>query len=165
MPFLTNKVFIFFFNWEVVVKKCIDSYSKNSWKLVVNSLLGDAVVHVERRAGRVHIFLHSFSENEISAKEVRSRILEVSSNEETSEGEEGSFCTIYSPISATANSTLNRSGKTVYHSAIEDDDEDQIMPKVPFTYYVSTLIAQNLIWLPTLHFDKIFILQFEIFST
>ena len=97
---------------------------------------GDAVVHVERRAGRVHIFLHSFSENEISAKEVRSRILEVSSNEETSEGEEGSFCTIYSPISATANSTLNRSGKTVYHSAIEDDDnsEDQIMPKVPFIY-------------------------------
>ena len=108
---------------------------------------GDAVVHVERRAGRVHIFLHSFSENEISAKEVRSRILEVSSNEETSEGEEGSFCTIYSPISATANSTLNRSGKTVYHSAIEDDDdsEDHIMPKVPFTYYVSTLIAQNII--------------------
>ena len=106
---------------------------------------GDAVVHVERRAGRVHIFLHSFSENEISAKEVRSRILEASSNEETSEGEgEGSFCTIYSPISATANSTLNRSGKTVYHSVIEDDDSfnDQ---KVPFIYYVSTCLVQNLI--------------------
>ena len=79
---------------------------------------GDAVVHVERRVGRIHVFLHSFSENEISAKEVRSRILEASSNdEETSEGEEGSFCTIYSPTSV-VNSTLNKTGKTEYHSVI-----------------------------------------------
>ena len=28
MPFLTNKEFVFFFNWEILVKKFVDSYSK-----------------------------------------------------------------------------------------------------------------------------------------
>ena len=53
--------------------------------------------------------------------------------------------------------------------------------KVPFIYYVSTFMAQNLIRIPnflyiffrqnerisvsTLHFDEIFMLQFEIFNT
>ena len=37
MPFLTDKEFAFFFNWETLVKKFVDSYSENSWKHVVNS--------------------------------------------------------------------------------------------------------------------------------
>jgi hypothetical protein len=62
-------------------------------------------------------------------------------------------------------------------------DEEVNTAKVPFIYCVSTCIAQNLILIPnfsqklgffcqnqrisfsTLHFDKIFMLQFEIFST
>ena len=39
MPFLTNKEFVFFFNWEILVKKFVDSYSENSWKHVVNSII------------------------------------------------------------------------------------------------------------------------------
>mgnify|MGYP007045155870 CR=1 FL=1 len=31
--------FVFFFNWEILVKKFIDSYFENSWKHVVNSIL------------------------------------------------------------------------------------------------------------------------------
>ena len=39
MPFLTNKTFVFFFNWEILVKKLVDSYLENSWKHVVNSII------------------------------------------------------------------------------------------------------------------------------
>ena len=35
---MTNKKLVFFFNWEILVKKFVDSYSENSWKHVVNSL-------------------------------------------------------------------------------------------------------------------------------
>ena len=38
MPFLTNKKFVFVFNWEILVKKFVDSYLENSWKHVVNSI-------------------------------------------------------------------------------------------------------------------------------
>ena len=38
MPFLTNKTFVFFFNWDILVKKLVDSYLENSWKHVVNSI-------------------------------------------------------------------------------------------------------------------------------
>ena len=34
----SNKKFIFFFNWEILVKKIIDYYSENSWKHVVSSI-------------------------------------------------------------------------------------------------------------------------------
>ena len=57
--------------------------------------------------------------------------------------------------------------------------EVQGQPLVPFIYYISTFIAQNLIWLPNfsyklflfsfsflaLHFDEVFMLRFEIFNT
>ena len=36
--FLINKEFVFFFNWKVLVRKFVESYSKNSWKHVMNSL-------------------------------------------------------------------------------------------------------------------------------
>ena len=41
MPFLTNKEFVFFFNWEILVKKYVDSYLESSWKHVVNSIIDD----------------------------------------------------------------------------------------------------------------------------
>ena len=37
MPFLTNKEFVFLFNWEIWMKKFVDSFLDNSWKHVVNS--------------------------------------------------------------------------------------------------------------------------------
>ena len=106
---------------------------------------GDAVVHVERRVGRIHVFLHSFLENEISAKEVRSRILEASSSndEETSEAEEGSFCTIYSPTSV-VNSTLNKTGKTEYHSAIEDDQVQSVTASAFLSQLCLTFICDEI---------------------
>ena len=39
MPFLTDKEFVFFFNWEIFVK-FVDSYPENSWKHVMNSIKG-----------------------------------------------------------------------------------------------------------------------------
>ena len=36
VPFLTDKDF--FFNWEILVRKFVVSYSENSWKHVMNSL-------------------------------------------------------------------------------------------------------------------------------
>ena len=36
--FLTNKKFVFFFNWEILVKKFLDSHSGNSEKHVVSSI-------------------------------------------------------------------------------------------------------------------------------
>ena len=39
MPFLTNKEFVPFFNWEILVTKFVDSYSENSWNHAVSSLI------------------------------------------------------------------------------------------------------------------------------
>ena len=39
LPFLTNRNFLFFSNWEILVKKFVVSYSKNSWKHVVSSII------------------------------------------------------------------------------------------------------------------------------
>ena len=39
MPFLTNKEFVFFFYWEILVTKFVDLYSENSWKHVVSSII------------------------------------------------------------------------------------------------------------------------------
>ena len=39
LPFLTNRKFLFFSNWEILVKKFVVSYSKNSWKHVVSSII------------------------------------------------------------------------------------------------------------------------------
>ena len=36
---MTNKEFVFFFNWEILIKKCVDSDFENSWKHVVNSII------------------------------------------------------------------------------------------------------------------------------
>ena len=36
MHFLTNKKFLFFFNWEILLKYFLDSYSENSWKHVMS---------------------------------------------------------------------------------------------------------------------------------
>ena len=48
IPFLTNNEFVFFFNWEILVKKIVDLYSKNSWKHVVSSLLVRANALIQR---------------------------------------------------------------------------------------------------------------------
>ena len=39
MPFLTNKKFILFFNYEILVKKFVDSYLESLWKHVMNSII------------------------------------------------------------------------------------------------------------------------------
>ena len=41
MHFLTIKKFLFFFNWEILLKYFLDSYSENSWKHVVSSIIGE----------------------------------------------------------------------------------------------------------------------------
>ena len=38
MPCLTNKEFVFFFYWKILVKKFVDLDSENSWKHVVSSI-------------------------------------------------------------------------------------------------------------------------------
>ena len=48
IPFSTNNEFVFFFNWEILVKKFVDLYSKNLWKHVVNSLLVRANALIQR---------------------------------------------------------------------------------------------------------------------
>ena len=47
MPFLTNKEFVFFFNWEILVKKLVDLYSVNSWKHVVSSILDHKTLYYD----------------------------------------------------------------------------------------------------------------------
>ena len=37
--YFTNKEFVFFFKWEILMKKLVDSYSENSWKHVVSSII------------------------------------------------------------------------------------------------------------------------------
>ena len=39
MPCLTNKEFVFFFNWEILGEKFVDSYLENSWKHVLSSII------------------------------------------------------------------------------------------------------------------------------
>ena len=36
---LNNKEFVFLINWEILMKKFVNSYSENSWKHVVSSIL------------------------------------------------------------------------------------------------------------------------------
>ena len=48
IPFLTNNEFVFFFNWEILVKKIVDLYLKNSWKHLVSSLLVRANALIQR---------------------------------------------------------------------------------------------------------------------
>ena len=35
--------FVFFFDWEILLEKFVDSYLENSWKYVVNSILVDVL--------------------------------------------------------------------------------------------------------------------------
>ena len=39
MPFLSNREFVIFFKWEILLKKFVDLYLENSWKHVVSSIL------------------------------------------------------------------------------------------------------------------------------
>ena len=39
LHFFTHKEFVFFFNWEILVAKFVDSYLENSWKHVMNSII------------------------------------------------------------------------------------------------------------------------------
>ena len=39
VPFFTKNEFVFFFNWEILVKKFVDFYSENPWKHVVSSIV------------------------------------------------------------------------------------------------------------------------------
>ena len=103
---------------------------------------GEASVRIERSNGTIFVFLAPFSDNEISAKDVRSRCILAENTEfsrcsspndvsrcsdDYSEGEK-SFCTLQSPLSTLSN-------RTHYLSALENNDESySLMSKFCLTF-------------------------------
>ena len=83
----------------------------------------DIIVHLERSTGMIHLVIDPFSENEVSAKDIRSRIIELSSTEEISEDsvdENSGFLTIGSPSQPEIKDQHSQlTAKSHYLSAIE----------------------------------------------
>lgn len=94
---------------------------------------GEAIVRIEKSVGRVHIFLDPFSASEISAKDVRGRIVASSSSDDLSDSG-GSFCTLYSP--------MNASRRTEYHSAMDQSCSHMVANNAFAQFCLSLLCDQ-----------------------
>ena len=118
---------------------------------------GEASVRIERVNGTIFVFLTPFSDNEISAKDVRSRIAAESStcsssplatqndvfvspvsrgsSDIDSEGEK-SFCTLQSPLSTLSN-------RTHYLSALENDDQQHCQSSSLMSKFCLTFLLEK----------------------
>ena len=79
-PLVANKKFVFVFNWKLLLKKFVDSYSKNSWKHVMNLLIDvlcnqdDSTGEEKEKSPKLH-YLGPFVSNLSQLSGVREKLL------------------------------------------------------------------------------------------
>ena len=80
MPFLTNEEFVFYFNWEILVKKFVVSYLENSWKNVVSSIIVYNCLSTGVNEGLIEVVTLAETVCKIQMKQADAFVLKVSLN-------------------------------------------------------------------------------------